>query len=137
MQREEMIDKVEAAYHARRFGKLETLHAILAEDAAFTYAGDQSLLAGVPGAGELGVHQAATQLFETIKLRTLERVEAVAEGNRVAILWRNTVAVPGAEPFETLMFDLWEFDDSGRICKGTQFLDTAKLIDAMRQQAEA
>ena len=137
MQRDDMIAKVEAAYHARRFGKLETLHEIVAEDAAFTYAGDHALMAGVPGAGELGVHQAAQQLFETIELRTLDRIEAVAEGDKVAILWRTTVAVPDAEPFETLMFDLWEFDATGKICRGTQFLDTARLIEAMRQQAEA
>jgi ketosteroid isomerase-like protein len=137
MQREDMLAKVEAAYHARRFGNLTALHEIVAEDAAFTYAGDHALMAGVPGVGELGVHQAAKQLFETIELRSLERVEAVAEGNRVAILWRTTVVVPGREPFETLMFDLWEFDDAGKICKGTQFLDTAKLIDAMRPQPEA
>jgi ketosteroid isomerase-like protein len=137
MQREDMLAKVEAAYHARRFGDLTTLHEIVAEDAVFTYAGDHALMDGVPGVGELGVHQAAKQLFEGIKLRSLERVEAVAEGNRVAILWRTTVVVPGREPFETLMFDLWEFDENGRICKGTQFVDTAKLIEVTRPQAEA
>jgi hypothetical protein len=29
------------------------------------------------------------------------------------------------------MFDLWEFDDEGLICCGTQFLDTAKLVAEM------
>ena len=132
MQREEMLAKVEAAYDARRTGDFAKLASIVAEDAAFSFAGDQSLLAAMPGSGDVGVHRAAKELFESIELRELDRVEAVAEGNRVAILWRTTAVAPGAEPFETLMFDLWEFDDSGKICRGTQFVDTAKFIEVMR-----
>lgn len=137
MQRDEMLAKVEAAYQARRSGDFDKLNELVARDAAWSLAGEESLLKGMPGTGRVNVHEAARQLFETIELRTLERVDAVAEDNRVAILWRTTAAIPGKEPFETLMFDLWEFDDSGRICRGTQFVDTAKFIDAMRQRAEA
>jgi len=85
----------------------------------------------MPAAGNVGVHQAARELFDAIELRSLERIETVAEGNRIAIMWRTTAVAPGGEPFETLMFDLWEFDDSGMICRGTQFLDTAKFINVM------
>lgn len=137
MQRDEMLAKVEAAYQARRSGDFDKLNELVARDAAWSLAGEESLLKGMPGTGRVNVHEAARQLFETIELRTLERVDAVAEDNRVAILWRTTAAIAGKEPFETLMFDLWEFDDSGRICRGTQFVDTAKFIDAMRQRAEA
>jgi ketosteroid isomerase-like protein len=77
------------------------------------------------------VMQAARELFERIEIRDLEQVTAVAEGNRVAILW-NTTLVAGGEPFATQMFDLWEFDEDGRICCGTQFLDTAKLLAEMQ-----
>ena len=75
--------------------------------------------------------QAAQELFQKIEIRSLERVQAVAEGDRVAILWNTTLAAPGGAPFETQMFDLWEFNDDGRICCGTQFLDTAKLVQEM------
>jgi len=132
MQREDMLAKVEAAYQARKTGDFSTLQAIVTEDAAFSFAGEQSLQAALPGSGGVGVHLAARQLFDSIEMRSLERLQAVAEDNRVAILWRATLVPPGGEPFETQMFDLWEFDDSGRICKGTQFLDTAKLIEVMR-----
>jgi ketosteroid isomerase-like protein len=132
MQREVMLAKVEAAYDARRTGDFSKLSEIVAADAAFSFAGEQSLLAGMPGAGGVGVHRAAQELFDAIELRSLERVDAVAEGDRIAILWRTAAAVPGGEPFETMMFDLWEFDDSGMICRGTQFIDTAKFIDVMR-----
>lgn len=132
MQREDMLAKVEAAYQARRTGDFDALRKAVADDAAFSYAGEESLLAGLPGTGDVGVHEAARQLFEAIELRTLERVEAVAEGDRVAILWKTSVVIPDREPFDTLMFDLWEFDGSGKICKGTQFLDTAKFIEVMR-----
>jgi ketosteroid isomerase-like protein len=132
MLREDMLAKVEAAYQARRTGDFAALEAVVSPNAAFSFAGDQSLLSALPGSGGVGVHQAARELFDRIEIRDLERVEAVAEGNRVAILWRTTLVPPQGEPFETQMFDLWEFDDSGRICCGTQFLDTAKLIAEMR-----
>jgi ketosteroid isomerase-like protein len=135
MQREDMLAKVEAAYDARRSGRLEALAAIVAPDAQFTTAGDETLVAALPGARGAGVRGAAKELFETIELTTLERVDAVAEGNRVAILWRTTAAVPGTPPFQTLMFDLWEFDDKGMICKGLQFVDTAKFIEVMGRSA--
>ena len=132
MQRDDMLAKVEAAYRARRTGDFSALQTIVTEDAAFSFAGEQSLQAALPGSGGVSVHLAARQLFDTIEMRELERLQAVAEDNRIAILWRATLVPPGKEPFETLMFDLWEFDESGRICKCTQFLDTAKLIEVMR-----
>jgi ketosteroid isomerase-like protein len=132
MQREDMLAKVEAAYRARRTGDFAALEEIVAPDAAFSFAGEQSLLAGLPGSNNAGVRQAARELFERVELRELERVEAVAEGNRVAILWNATVSAPGGQPFDTQFFDLWEFDDSGKICCGTQFLDTARFVEAMR-----
>ena len=135
MQREDMLAKVEAAYRARRSGDFSQMEEIVAKDAAFSFAGEQSLLAAVPGSGGVGIQQAARELFDTIEMRELERVQAVAEDNRVAILWRTTLVPPGGRPFETLMFDLWEFDDSGKICRGTQFLDTAKVVQEMLAHA--
>lgn len=132
MQRDEMLAKVDAAYAARRSGDFSKLSEAVADGAAFSFAGEESLLAAMPGSGGVGVHTAAKQLFNTIELRSLEREDAVAEGNRVAILWRANVAAPGGEPFDTRFFDLWEFDDSGKICCGTQFVDTAKFIEMMR-----
>jgi ketosteroid isomerase-like protein len=132
MQREEMLAKVEAAYQARRTGDFAALEALVSPDAVFAYGGDQSFVAAVPASSAGSVHQAARELFETIEIRELERVQAVAEGDRVAILWKTVLAFPGRPPFETQMFDLWEFDSSGRIRKGTQFVDTAKLVAEMQ-----
>ena len=132
MHRDDMRAKVHAAYQARRTGDFSTLQTIVAENAAFAFAGEQSLQAALPGSGGVSVHLAAKQLFDTIEMRDLEPMQVVAEDNRIAILWRTTLVPPGGEAFETEMFDLWEFDESGRICKGTQFLDTAKLIEVMR-----
>jgi ketosteroid isomerase-like protein len=132
MQREDMLAKVDAAYQARRSGDFAALEAIVAPDAAFAYAGEQSLLSALPGSGAGSVHRAAREIFEAVEMHSLERVQAVAEGNRVAILWKTTLAAPGGEPFETQMFDLWEFDENGMICCGTQFLDTARLVAEMQ-----
>ena len=132
MQRDDMLAKVEAAYHGRRTGDFSRFGEILAEDAAFTFAGDQALLAAMPGAGDVGAHQTARELFENLEMRSLERLDAVAEGNRVAIMWKTTLVPPDGEPFETQLFDLWQFDGDGKICRGTQFVDTAKFVEVMR-----
>jgi ketosteroid isomerase-like protein len=137
MQRDDMVAKVEAAYQARRTGDFDKLRELVADDAAFTTAGEKSLVGALPGASGVSVHQAARELFDAVELRTLERLQAVAEDNRVAILWRTTAVVGDGEPFETLMFDLWEFDASGKISRGTQFVDTARFIQEMRLHANA
>jgi ketosteroid isomerase-like protein len=137
MRREEMLAKVEAAYQARRSGDFAALEPIVAKDAVFVLAGDESLVSEMPGSGEgANVHHAAKRLFDMLELRSLDRLDAVAEGNKVAIMWKTTAAMPGSEPFDTLMFDLWEFDGDGRICRGTQFVDTAKFAEAVRARAE-
>jgi ketosteroid isomerase-like protein len=135
MQRDDMLARVEAAYAARRSGDLPAFADLVANDSSFSYAADQELLRGMPGAGDRAVHDAAQDLFENVELQSLERVEAVAEENRVAIMWKSTVAIPGREPFDTMFFDLWEFNDEGKIRKGTQFIDTAKFVEVMRQPA--
>jgi ketosteroid isomerase-like protein len=128
MRREDMLAKVDAAYQARRTGDFAALEAVVSPEAVFSYGGEQSLLASIPASRAGSVRQAAQELYETIEIRKLERVTAVAEDNRVAILWNVTLIAPGSEPFDSQMFDLWEFNDSGLICKGTQFLDTAKIV---------
>ena len=132
MLREEMLAKVDAAYDARRSGNLTAFAELVSTDGVFSFAGDQSLLVGLPGAGERTIQEAAKDIAQSIELQTLERVEAVAEGDRVAIMWRSTVAIAGREPFETLFFDLWEFNGEGKIRRGTQFIDTAKFVSVLR-----
>ena len=103
MQRDDMLAKVEAAYQARRTGDFAKLEEIVAPGATFHTAGDESLVAHLPGARGAGVEGAARALFDTI-----------------------------AEPFETTPLALGEFDDRGRISSGRQFGDTAKFVEVMR-----
>ena len=46
-------------------------------------------------------------------------------------MWQCRFQLPGGRPFEAKLYDLWEFDDEGRICRGTQFFDTALLVAEM------
>lgn len=132
MHRDDMLAKVEAAYAARRSGDFKALGEVVAKDAQFSYGGEQSFIAAVPASGSGSVQAAAQELYNSIEIHALERVDAIAEDNRIAILWNTTLATPGGEPFDTQMFDLWEFDDAGRISRGTQFLDTAKIVAEMQ-----
>jgi hypothetical protein len=53
------------------------------------------------------------------------------------VLSRVTVSFAGRTPFETLFYDLWELDDTGRIRSLVQFVDTAKVVSEMGALATA
>ena len=47
-------------------------------------------------------------------------------------IWRATVSFAGRPGFETLLYDLFTFDDDGRIRSLLQFADTAQVVSEMR-----
>jgi ketosteroid isomerase-like protein len=60
-------------------------------------------------------------------MHRIERKDAVVDGNQVAARWVAHVQFPGREPFDTELFNLWSFDEDGRVTKLREFCDTAKL----------
>jgi ketosteroid isomerase-like protein len=57
----------------------------------------------------------------------------VVEGRRAAVMWRATLSVAGEAPYETELFDLWELDADGQLLSLVQFVDTAKLREALER----
>jgi ketosteroid isomerase-like protein len=131
MTRDEVLAIIDAAYAARIAGNLDTLHALGAPDGIFELAGETTLLRNFPVAGRVPALNAVKGLTDLIKMIEIERLDAVVEGNRAAVLSHARMSFAGREPFDTVLYDLIELDDDGRVCSMIQFGDTARYAAEM------
>lgn len=131
MNREDMLSKIDALYEGRMTGDQSAFDKILAPEAAFSFEGDTSITSAFPGGESHDPLVVAQELFEQVDMLERKQLDAVVEGNRVAVLVQATLRIGTAPPFEHLMFDLWEFDEHGRITSGRQFQDTAKIVQEL------
>lgn len=133
MDREQVLEIIEAGYAARMRGDAAAVSRIWAAGASFELAGEKTLLGAFPAQGP--AQPAAQALIDLIEMSALERIDAVVEGTRAAILWRATMSFNGREPFVSLLYDLWELDESGKVRSLLQFADTARIAEEMRALA--
>ncbi len=132
MDRDEMLAKVETLYQGRTSGDTSAFGDVLARDATFTYEGEASLIAAFPGGRAHDPREVAQALFDQIDMTDRTCVQTFVEGSKLAVLWETTLCVKGRKPFRQMLFDIWEFDDEGKIARGTQFQDTAKIIEEVK-----
>jgi ketosteroid isomerase-like protein len=85
--REQMIGQVEALYAARRHGDFSAIDTILAPDSEFKFAGLETMVRTFPGGMAASIEGVARALFDELEMRSLERLAAVVEGNKVAAMW--------------------------------------------------
>jgi hypothetical protein len=131
MNRDEVLAVIDAAYAARVAGDVETLHALAADGGTFELAGETTLLRNFPLAGRVPSLSAVKGLTSLIEIIEIERLEAVVEGNRAAVLLHARMSFAGRAPFDTVLYDLIELDDDGRILSMIQFGDTARYATEM------
>lgn len=131
LRRQAAMDVLDGAYRARVAGDKDALGQYWASDAHFEIVGDQGRMPGVTlSAGH--AMQTIGALVDRFSFRDHAILDAVIEGNRLAARSRVTVEVAGKPPETTQVFDLVEFDDSGKIRSFVQFADTALI----REMAE-
>ena len=136
MQRDELLMIIDAAYGARASGNPAELEGFWAPGATFELAGDNGLLADFPADGCGPGHQSVAALMELVEFKAFERIDAVVEGRRAAVLWHAVVSFAGREPFGTMLCDLFEVDAEGKVSSVLQFVDTARIAAEMRALAE-
>ena len=133
MDREQVLAIIDSAYEARMTNDREALKTFWAEGAEFDFAGETGLLEAFLGrAGPAPGQEAVESIMELVTMTAIERVQAVVEETRAAILSRAWVSFAGRAPFETLIYDLWELDDQGKVTALLQFTDTAKIASEMQ-----
>lgn len=131
MNREDMLARIEILYKGRASGDLSRFPDALAPHAEFRIVGDGSVVMSLPGGKSEKPEDAAQDLFDKLDMLDRRMESATVEENRAAVHWRVIMRFKGGDPFELEMFDLWEFGEDGRITKGSQFFDTAKVMDEM------
>jgi hypothetical protein len=136
MTREEVLAAIDAAYAARAANDAEAMSKVWAEGATFELAGETELLENFPGStGPEESQPAVEALMGLVAMSNVRRLQAVVEGNRAATLSQVTVSFSGRPPVETLLYDLWELDEAGKVRSLLQFADTAKVVSELRALA--
>lgn len=131
-QRDDMLAKVDALYKGRTTGDTSAFDVVLAEGATFKYEGEDSLIAAFPGGRADDPREVAQALFDQIDMTDRKCVQTFVEGDNLAVLWETELCVKGREPFRQMLFDIWEFNEAGKITRGTQYQDTAKIIEEVK-----
>lgn len=131
MTRDEMIEAINTLYDGRASGDRSKFAEVLAPQADFRFVADGSVRMSLPGGKAKSPEEAAAELFEKLDLLDRRMESSTVEETRAAIHWRLVLRFRGGEPFEMEVFDLWEFNGDGLITKGSQWFDTAKLLEQM------
>lgn len=131
MDRDEMLAKIETLYKGRSTGDFSQFSDVLAPHAEFRFVGDGSTVMTFPGGKSDKPEEVGMDLFEKLDMLDRRMESATCEENRAAVHWRVVMRFKGGEIFEMELCDLWEFGEDGRITKGSQWLDTATLMDKM------
>ncbi|MBO9602101.1 MAG: hypothetical protein J7496_06295 [Novosphingobium sp.] len=128
MSRERMLATIDAIYAERIAGLTDTMAAHLAPGATLYMAGEGQMAAAFGAPGPADFLAALATLNTAIAMKQVTRLTALAEGRRCAVLLRATVQFYDRPPFETEIFNLWSFDEAGKVESLTEFVDTAKLV---------
>jgi ketosteroid isomerase-like protein len=131
MDRNEVLAIIDRGYAARMRGDLAEIATMWAPDARFEVAGERTLLEGFPGAGRNEAHPSVASVIELVRMTSVERVDAVVDGLKAAVLWRARVSFASRPEFETMLYDFFELSADGKIVSLVQFTDTAKIASEM------
>ncbi|MEL6738328.1 MAG: hypothetical protein AAFO28_05340 [Pseudomonadota bacterium] len=132
---EEMLAQIARLYKGRTTGILDDFPEVLADDARFYFMGNESIVSAFPAGATDDPNDpntVAQALFDEIAMNACEFGEPVAQGNRIAVTVKARLQVEGRPEFEHEMFDLWEFNEDGKVISGRQFQDTAKLVEELQ-----
>ena len=125
--RDEILSTIDATLAARQRGDNAAIPQNLAENAQFRMVATAEK---VPSE-ECCAREAAAKLIEMFEFHDVERVHAVVEGNVAAVHWRVRASTGGGPQVDTELFDLWTFNDEGKIASVVEFGDTALMAQML------
>lgn len=124
LDRDQALKLIQVAYEARVSGDKEALARYWAEGAHFEIVGNRDLLPDVPLSGETPM-DAISDLIDRFAFSGLKLLDAIVEGDKVAVRWQVTITAKSRDPQTTQLLDLIELDADGKIRSLVQFADTA------------
>jgi ketosteroid isomerase-like protein len=120
--RDTMLRTIDELYARRVAGDKAGIAAMLAPGATFRIAGDA--IRGVPqGPGPAA--RSIAELIDEFVFHEIRRVDAVVEGNKLAVLLNARISRVGGEEINAELYDLWTFGADDKVTSGLQFGDTA------------
>jgi ketosteroid isomerase-like protein len=130
LDREAVLESIASVYVARMRGDKEAVFRFCAPNAVFRIGADPAQLPTIP----IGAAKATTSISELMgrfKFHSMQRVDAVVEGGKAAILWRVVLSWDGREPVTTEIFELWTLEETGKATSLVQFVDTALIASTL------
>lgn len=119
MVRAAMLQTIDAAYAARQRGDVAGITAFLAPGATYR-------MIGVSTEAE-DAAAAIGRLIDQFHFAEMERLDAVIDGDRVAVHVRIKTATGGGRYLESELLDLWRFGPDGKIVEIVEFADTGLI----------
>jgi ketosteroid isomerase-like protein len=115
---------IDAVLAARTSGDKAGVAKHFADHATIRIAGQDSLLSHMTTGGGPAV-PTAEALMDAFRFHHFERLDAVVEGDKAAVLWKVEVSYAGGQPVTTEIYDLWTMGADGKLTSVVQFVDTA------------
>ena len=134
LSRDQVLAVIDGAYAARARSDKEAVATFFVADATYELQGKKGLLASFP-VGPMGMEHAVSTIIDLVSFHSLERIDALVDGNRAAVLWQVTLSVRDGRPVTTRLYDLWELTEDGKARSLVQFTDTALLADQLASTA--
>jgi len=124
--RAEMLSTIDLLYARRVASDKAGVAELLAPGATFRIAGDSLPIPGV-SQGEGLANRKIADLIDAFVFHEVERLDALIDGDRIAVRSRARISPVGGEAIEAELFDLWTFSPVGKIASGLQFGDAALI----------
>lgn len=118
-----ILATIDRFWEARLAGDKAGVRSFFSPDATYEMVGAKAFADPV-GAGPAPVGPAADRLVDDFRFHGVERLTAIVDGPRAAVVNRIQVSFHGAAPVTSEACDLWEFDAAGKVTSLRQFVDT-------------
>jgi ketosteroid isomerase-like protein len=122
----QILKKIDTAYSARAAGDKKAVAAIWAPRATFRVVAVLSALRNYSG-GRKRPNTNVDALIDQFKFKKFKRMDVVVEGNSAAVHWQVTAITPTGKSAKTELYDLWKFNDAGKVTSMLQFADSGLL----------
>ncbi|WP_293859329.1 hypothetical protein [uncultured Alsobacter sp.] len=132
MTRDEFLARIDEAYGYRVEGNVEAIRSMFAPDGIFRIGGGRLPLQGVLHAEPSAV-AAISALIDNYVFKSVQRLGAIVEGNKAAVLSRAEIAPLNGPVHSVELFDLVTIGPDGRFTSFIQFIDAGFIATLARQ----
>ncbi len=121
--RASILKTIDKFWEARLAGDKAAVRSFFSPDATYEMVGAKAF-ADPATVGPSPFGPAADRLVDAFRFDSVERVTAIVDGPRAAVVIRVQVSFRGGAPVTSEACDLWEFDAAGKATSLRQFVDT-------------